>query len=79
MPRTKPRMGDLARTDDYSLSASPSLEELLAIAAAQDNPDAAYKVEPPSLTQDALAEIIARVRKPERTMRGPVATIGIRG
>jgi len=71
-------MGDLARTDDYSLSASPSLEELLAIAAAQDNPDA-DKVEPPSLTQDALAEIIARVRKPVRTMRGPVATIGIRG
>jgi hypothetical protein len=71
-------MGDLARTDDYSLSASPSLEELLAIAAAQDNLDAA-KADPPSLTQDALAEIIARVRKPERTMRGPVATIGIRG
>jgi hypothetical protein len=78
MPRMKPRMGDLARTDDYSLSASPSLEELLAIAAAQDDPDA-YKAEPPSLTQDALAEIIARVRKPTRTQRGPVATIGIRG
>ena len=55
----------------------PSLEELLAILAAQ-NPDA-DKAPPPSAGRDALAAILARVNKPGQTMTGPMTNIGIRG
>jgi hypothetical protein len=56
----------------------PSLEELLAALSAK-NLDA-DKAPPPSPERDALAAIIARVNRPKgMTLRGPMASGGIRG
>ena len=57
---------------------APSLDELLALLAAQ-NPDA-DKAEQPSPGRDALAALIARVNKPRgMTLKGPMYAGGIRG